>query len=1103
MKWLCWLINLQRLAVVSLLVAPFTFCFARQAEPPVDAHGRVVFDRGGNPVFYAQPGEPEGARLKGAGGGGFLSKADFSNVPQTLAGISVQETGSSWIFGVFGTQIGAAGVVPFQGDNGLELVVAATSWSEFGGNDFWYVLQHNPASTNFEQTFVHPPYSPANYWNSARIVRMMAANVTGSTASELVVALSDGRVFLYDLATKSELAQVYASFEIDGFSTADLDGDGLGEMLVLNDEGLSVYKVSGGRVWHVPGVTGTDLVVAQMDGDPGFEIATASGHVVDVSSCSIQWTSSTSFQGHLRAADIDADGMDELIAANWWYSIAAYDVDTQTNKWTYNVSRDIGSIELADVAGDSALELLYADNQFGSIHALSLAASAPVELWKVTNPDSGVSRIVVADMDNDGETELVWGSGSNISSGDYLNVMDLASRTIEWRSVPLSGPFVTPVLGDLDGDGTNELVTGSWESDSGYDSGRILVFDPQTFRLIGMSPPICQNRSWTGLRDLKLRDIDQDGRTEILVAADSIYDGRIEIYNFDSGVFTLKWVTPNQPVGAPYSQVEVADVDGDGDMEIIAGNDSAHSASSGTHLEILDYPSGAQLWRSFHLGGYWHGVSSLRVQDLDNDGQVDACLTVSGVGSFVFDLQEGVQVFRFEGDHRSVTTVPGSTGFYIGSGAGSIFHVIPNGTNNYKSYVVDESWSVTTRPIIALAPGPDSSFLISTDNGVFLWPETGAPNSSAAEFTGNVGAVSWVVDASGLRTFAALSYGIGAFAVVPRTNMPVIVAMDQSNGWFSEDAAETTVSFQCSSNHPSLEVYFDLSGTAIPGADYEIFGATHVDGSLWMTTIPADHSTVDVRFVSVPDDLTEGNEYFLLNLRSTDRYKVGSSSTHRFNIIDSVVEVSVRASDFYARELRTRRKVDRGVFTFTRTKDFSKPLIVNFAVEGAARNGIDYRKIGSRITFRAGESTVTLPIIPFADRVAEGDEDVGISIRSGDGYQIGNGYSYADLTILDGEPTISMSEGGMLRKRPYVQLVRDGGRRDSLMLELIVARETVDGEVKVWTERVAFPGKRDSIQHLIRGNWAKASTVRIWMVPQRHFQRGTSFLEFETPALGR
>ena len=97
----------------------------------------------------------------------------------------------------------------------------------------------------------------------------------------------------------------------------------------------------------------------------------------------------------------------------------------------------------------------------------------------------------------------------------------------------MEGPFVGPAIGDLDGDGQLELVVCSTYSDATYSSGRILVFDLATLALRGISAPVVSNFAWTGVHDLKLRDLEGDGRMEIVIGADYLYDGAIEIYGFD------------------------------------------------------------------------------------------------------------------------------------------------------------------------------------------------------------------------------------------------------------------------------------------------------------------------------------------------------------------------------------------------------------------------------------------------------------------------------------------------------------------------------------------------------------------------------------------
>ena len=174
-----------------------------------------------------------------------------------------------------------------------------------------------------------------------------------------------------------------------------------------------------------------------------------------------------------------------------------------------------------------------------------------------------------------------------------------------------------PVIGDLDGDGEPEMVV--CVGGPSY-TVRIFVFDLATLTVRAISGPIVTHSAGGNLRDLKLRDLEGDGRMEIVVTSDHSYDGLIEIYNFDTAnVFTLKWTNTTRPPGA-FTLVEVADLDGNGTSEIIAGHYAQTSGADGVYLYIYDYPSATNPWRSVRLASTFNSVHGLVVHDLDGDG---------------------------------------------------------------------------------------------------------------------------------------------------------------------------------------------------------------------------------------------------------------------------------------------------------------------------------------------------------------------------------------------------------------------------------------------------------------------------------------------------
>jgi hypothetical protein len=300
-------------------------------------------------------------------------------------------------------------------------------------------------------------------------------------------------------------------------------------------------------------------------------------------------------------------------------------------------SQDIAAVRVADVTNDGTPEVLIGDGQWGSVHVFDLLTQA--EDWSISNPSHGITDIAVGDVDKDGQLDLLWGAGWTDSGADYLYVATTSSPyTIKWQSIDLEGPFLGPVVGDLDGDGKNELVVCSTYSDAAYSSGRILVFDLARLTLRGISQPVIDNFAWTGVHDLKLSDLDGDGRMEILIAGDYLYDGAIESYGFNrSNAFTLEWTNTNRPTGSPFYRIEVADLDGNGAKEIIGGNTVAHTGSDGVYLYIFDYPSGDWSWRSVLLAPIFNTVTGLVVQDLDRNGSLDIAALVSTGDLYTFD----------------------------------------------------------------------------------------------------------------------------------------------------------------------------------------------------------------------------------------------------------------------------------------------------------------------------------------------------------------------------------------------------------------------------------------------------------------------------------
>ncbi len=152
---------------------------------------------------------------------------------------------------------------------------------------------------------------------------------------------------------------------------------------------------------------------------------------------------------------------------------------------------------------------------------------------------------------------------------------------------------VTPALGDLDGDGIPEIVTVDTEGElwAFHHDGSVMFGPADVWD--GLSSEGSQI-SWYAA-SIALADLDGDGHVEI-IGGNTVWD--------DTG--HIKWVA-SQPE-ASWSATTIADLDGDGKMEVVLGQSAYHD-------------DGTLYWTTALEPGY------PQVADLDGDGKPEVLLT--------------------------------------------------------------------------------------------------------------------------------------------------------------------------------------------------------------------------------------------------------------------------------------------------------------------------------------------------------------------------------------------------------------------------------------------------------------------------------------------
>lgn len=300
-----------------------------------------------------------------------------------------------------------------------------------------------------------------------------------------------------------------------------------------------------------------------------------------------------------------------------------------------------------------------------------LVAGFPIKL-----EGSGESSPILEDLDGDGIFEIViadasgWvhaftGDGAGAEIAGWPVRTDVAgawqeSLAREGVEVLHEGIIATAAVGDLDGDGRNEVVVAggygnvyAWHSDGTPVAGFPVAIEgrrPEEFDT--------QHVYDNGIASAPtLVDMDGDGTLEILVAA---MDQRLYVWDVEGqpwGPYPVDVCAP-ELCGVSGTRIiaspTVGDVDGDGDLDIGLGTNEAVNGGNASISYLLDGLTGTSLagWPVRETGlineagllpivGEGH-PGSLAFADLDDDGDLEIASPIMLGQSPLFDHEGGI-----------------------------------------------------------------------------------------------------------------------------------------------------------------------------------------------------------------------------------------------------------------------------------------------------------------------------------------------------------------------------------------------------------------------------------------------------------------------------
>ncbi len=401
-----------------------------------------------------------------------------------------------------------------------------------------------------------------------------------------------------------------SSFYQAGITASDINNDGKDELLVGNQNGcLYCFNANAGLLWVY--ATGSPIqgtpACADVDGDGTREVwvGDMAGRMwgFDCRGRPLTqwgWPRQTISTGGISGiysspavGDINGDNAVEIVVGTYGQRVYAWTYTGQMLPgWPFNNEDTVwSSPALADIDWDGVKEVVIGADSTGGpnwpytpgglLYVLDEDASVLPGFPKVT-PEVTWSSPAVADIDGDGRYEIIVGTGHYYTAIGKLTTESHrvyaynhdGSPVPGWPAAVAGSTFSSPSLGDVDGDGTREVVIGTIPvNGQGADSVTVIEPNGVVARQIGkLGGPTMGSAA--------LGDVSSDGVVDIIL-------GSGQRFRAWDGSGTPLWTLEmnNFVVSSPV----VGDFDGDDSVEVaVATGDAPGGAFAGGGFYVYD-----------------------------------------------------------------------------------------------------------------------------------------------------------------------------------------------------------------------------------------------------------------------------------------------------------------------------------------------------------------------------------------------------------------------------------------------------------------------------------------------------------------------------------